>query len=84
MGQGGGAPIGATLARESVCCFSPGDQGDTFHGNTLVCAAALAVLDAVTAPGFIDAVVARGQRLYEGLSALSARHGLAWTIPCSG
>ena len=68
------------LVRESVCCFSPGDQGDTFHGNALVCAAALAVLDAVTAPGFIDPVVARGQRLYEGLSALSARHGLDHTL----
>ena len=60
--------------------FRPATQGDTFHGNTLVCAAALAVLDAVTAPGFIDPVVARGQRLYEGLSALSARHGLDHTL----
>ena len=75
-GLGGGVPIGAMLARESVCCFAPGDQGGTFHGNALVCAAALAVLDAVTAPGFIDAVVARGQQLAEGLSALSVRHGL--------
>ena len=75
-GLGGGVPIGAMLARESMCCFAPGDQGGTYHGNALVCAAALAVLDAVTAPGFMDAVVARGQQLAEGLSALSARHGL--------
>ena len=75
-GLGGGVPIGAMLARESVCCFAPGDQGGTYRGNALVCAAALVVLDAVTAPGFMDAVVARGQQLAEGLSALSARHGL--------
>ena len=75
-GLGGGVLIGAMLARESVCCFSPGDQGGAHHGNALVCAAALAVLDVVTAPGFIDAVVARDQQLAEGLSALSARHGL--------
>lgn len=28
-GLGGGVPIGAMLARESVCCFAPGDQGGT-------------------------------------------------------
>ena len=42
----------------------------------LLCCCA-AVLDAVTAPGFMDAVVARGQQLDGGLSALPARHGLA-------
>src|SRR5690606_21026564 len=43
-GLGGGVPIGAVLAREAVCCFAPGDQGGTYNGNALVCAAASAVL----------------------------------------
>ena len=75
-GLGGGVPIDAILARESVCCFAPGDQGGTYHGNALVCAAALAVLDAVTAPAFMPQVQAHGEQLARGLAALSARHGL--------
>ena len=75
-GLGGGMPIGAMLAREAVCCFAPGDQGGTYHGNALACAAALAVLDAVTAPGFLAQVQARGAQLAAGLQTLSGRHGL--------
>jgi acetylornithine/N-succinyldiaminopimelate aminotransferase len=75
-GLGGGVPIGAVLAREAVCCFAPGDQGGTYHGNALACAAALAVLDAVSAPGFLAQVQQRGTQLAQGLQGLSARHGL--------
>ncbi|WP_326541158.1 aminotransferase class III-fold pyridoxal phosphate-dependent enzyme [Pseudorhodoferax sp.] len=70
-GLGGGAPIGALLAREAVCCFAPGDQGGTYHGNPLMCAAALAVLDAVTAPGFLAQAQQRGEQLHAGLQALA-------------
>jgi len=75
-GLGGGVPIGALLARESASCFAPGDQGGTFCGNALMCAAALAVLDAVTAPGFLQRVRAAGERLRTGLERLAPRHGL--------
>lgn len=80
-GLGGGVPIGAMLAREAVCCFAPGDQGGTYHGNALACAAALAVLDAVTAPGFLDGVQQQGERLAAGLATLAARHGLGGAAP---
>ena len=75
-GLGGGVPIGAMLAREAVCCFAPGDQGGTYHGNALACAAALAVLDAVTAPGFLAGVQQQGERLATGLAALAMQPGL--------
>ena len=75
-GLGGGVPISAMLAREAVCCFAPGDQGGTYHGHALMSAAALAVLDAVTAPGFLGQVQARGVQLRAGLQALSDRHRL--------
>ena len=39
-------------------------------------AAGLAVLEAVTEPGFLDGVVRTGAHLWQGLDALSARHGL--------
>jgi acetylornithine/N-succinyldiaminopimelate aminotransferase len=74
-GLGGGMPVSAMLAREAVCCFAPGDQGGTYHGNALACAAALAVLEVVAAPGFLAEVQARGVQLAAGLQALAARHG---------
>lgn len=80
-GLGGGVPIGALLAREEVCCFAPGDQGGTYNGNALVCAAASAVLDAVTAPGFLDAVQARSVQLRAGLDQLAGELGVT---PSSG
>jgi acetylornithine/N-succinyldiaminopimelate aminotransferase len=74
-GLGGGVPIGALLAREDVCCFAPGDQGGTYNGNALVCAASLAVLDAVGEPGFLLAVQARGEQLAAGLARIGGRLG---------
>lgn len=74
-GLGGGVPIGALLAREAACCFEPGDQGGTYSGNPLMCVVALAVLDAVTAPGFLASVNARGAQLRAGLDALARRIG---------
>lgn len=74
-GLGGGVPIGALLAREAVCCFAPGDQGGTYNGNALVCAAALAVVDAVDAPGFLPNVQARSHQLRTGLDRIGQRVG---------
>ena len=75
-GLGGGVPLAALLATAAVSCFEPGDQGGTFSGNPLTCAAGPAVLEAVTAPGFLAQVRDRGAYLAERLRQLSARHGL--------
>jgi acetylornithine/N-succinyldiaminopimelate aminotransferase len=75
-GLGGGVPLAALVAREAVCAFEHGDQGGTYNGNPLMCAVGCAVMEAVTAPGFLDGVAANGAYLARGLSALSARHGL--------
>lgn len=75
-GIGGGVPLAALLAKESVCCFEPGDQGGTFNGNPLMCAAGLAVLNHVGRPGFLKSVAASGLLLEAELQRLSARHGL--------
>jgi len=73
---GGGVPLAALVATETVSCFSHGDQGGTFNGNPLMTAVGSAILDAVLAPGFLAQVQALGDRLSAGLSALSSRHGL--------
>jgi len=74
-GLGGGVPIGALLARETVSCFAPGDQGGTYNGNALVCAAALAVLDVVDTPAFLPSVRERSAQLRQGLDAIARRIG---------
>ncbi|MBL8359495.1 MAG: aminotransferase class III-fold pyridoxal phosphate-dependent enzyme [Rubrivivax sp.] len=72
---GGGVPIGAMVARESVSCFAPGDQGGTYHGNPLACAAALAVLGTVAQPGFLAQVRERSRQLRRGLDDIAAELG---------
>src|SRR6266481_3810137 len=52
-GIGGGVPLAALLATQAASCFEHGDQGGTFNGNPLMCAAGLAVLDCVAAPDFL-------------------------------
>jgi len=75
-GLGGGVPLAALLATEAVSCFEHGDQGGTFNGSPLMAAVGCAVMDAVLAPGFLEAVAARGAYLAKALTALSTRRGL--------
>src|SRR5690606_17620266 len=62
-GIGGGVPLSALLARESVCCFEAGDQGGTYNGNPLMASVGGAVLNTILAPGFLDVVAAKGSYL---------------------
>ncbi len=75
-GIGGGVPLAALLATQAACCFEHGDQGGTFNGNPLMCAAGLAILSHVAAPDFLKSVVDTGLYLESELQRISARHGL--------
>jgi acetylornithine/N-succinyldiaminopimelate aminotransferase len=75
-GIGGGVPLAALLATENASCFEHGDQGGTFNGNALMCAAGLAVLGEVSKPAFLKAAADTGLFLESELQKLSARHGL--------
>jgi acetylornithine/N-succinyldiaminopimelate aminotransferase len=75
-GLGGGVPLAALVARESVCCFEPGDQGGTFNGNPLMMAAGIAVFKELTKPGFLAKVAEKGRYLQTRLEALSGKFGL--------
>jgi acetylornithine/N-succinyldiaminopimelate aminotransferase len=75
-GIGGGVPLAALLATQAASCFEHGDQGGTFNGNPLMCAAGLAVLQQVSAPDFLRSVVDTGLHLESELQRMSARHGL--------
>ena len=71
-GLGGGFPLGAMLAVEKVAdAFKKGDQGSTFGGNPLACAAAVAVLSQVNSVAFGDEVRRKGDFFKELLKGLS-------------
>jgi len=69
-------PLAALLATEHASCFDHGDQGGTFNGNPLMCAAGLVVLDQIGKPDFLKSVTDTGLLLERELQRLSARHGL--------
>jgi acetylornithine/N-succinyldiaminopimelate aminotransferase len=75
-GIGGGVPLAALLATEHASCFEHGDQGGTFNGNPLMCAAGLAVLEEIGKPAFLKSATETGLYLESQLQKLSARHGL--------
>ena len=63
-GIAGGVPMGACLFRgKAADVFVAGDHQSTFAGNPLACAAGLAVLEAMTAPGFMERVNSAGDRM---------------------
>ena len=75
-GIGGGVPLSALMAKKACSCFAPGDQGGTYCGNPLVCAAGLAVVRTLLADGFLDDVRRVGQRLAGGLRQVSSEFEL--------
>jgi acetylornithine/succinyldiaminopimelate/putrescine aminotransferase len=71
----GGLPMGAILVRENLApAMKVGDHGSTFGGNPVAAAAALAVLERLTSPGFLDGVAAKGRYLTRGLRRVARRH----------
>ena len=64
------------IASDRASCFEHGDQGGTFNGNPLMCAAGLAVIEQVSRPEFLAAVAANGGYLADRLASLSRQHGL--------
>jgi acetylornithine/N-succinyldiaminopimelate aminotransferase len=72
---GGGIPIGACLATaEASKGMTAGTHGSTFGGNPLAMAVANAVLDVITAKGFLDRVRKNSLALKQRLAELKDRH----------
>jgi acetylornithine/LysW-gamma-L-lysine aminotransferase len=64
--------MGATLIGESVGRLPPQVHGSTFGGNPLACAAALAVLDAITQEGLVDRAASLGAWFIEALRSIDS------------
>jgi acetylornithine/N-succinyldiaminopimelate aminotransferase len=74
-GLGGGMPIGACLATDSVAkAFGPGSHASTFGGNPLACAAGLAVCRVLLEGQVLDHARRMGEYLAKGLSDCQERH----------
>lgn len=71
-GIGGGVPVSACIATESVAsAFVPGDHGTTFGANPLVTAVGYAVCKKLREEGFMEEVTAKGEHLIGELKKLS-------------
>jgi 4-aminobutyrate aminotransferase len=67
-GIASGFPFAALGMRRSVDeTWRVGSQGGSTNGNPIGCAAALATIEVITAPGFLDNVHARGTQLIDEL-----------------
>lgn len=72
---GGGFPVGACLATtEASKGMTAGTHGSTFGGNPLAMAVGNAVMDVVTAKGFLDNVKNSALLLKQKLAELKDRH----------
>ncbi len=74
-GIGSGFPLGACLANEKAAMgMTPGSHGSTYGGNPLAMAVGNAVLDIVTAPGFLDRVRLIGSHFQQLLAMLLSEY----------
>ncbi len=74
-GLANGVPIGALGCTEEVAQgFSPGMHASTFGGNPLSTTAALAVINELTKPGFLDEVRGKGEFFISGLRRIAKSH----------
>lgn len=73
-GLANGVPIGATLAKKECSIFKPGNQGSTFGGNPLACAAGLATLTEIEKLKLWENAKNMGEKLIKGLKAKLKNH----------
>jgi 4-aminobutyrate aminotransferase len=78
---GGGLPLAAVTGRsELMDAPHAGGLGGTFGGNPVACAAALAVLEELTAPGFRERAEQIGELLRSRLDEIAAQHPIVGEV----
>ena len=78
---GGGLPLaGVTGRAELMDAVHPGGLGGTFGGNPVCCAAALAVLDELSAPGFRERADQIARLLHTRLDEIASRHAIVGEV----
>jgi 4-aminobutyrate aminotransferase len=71
---GGGLPIGAVVFRKELDFTYPGAHSNTFGGNLVAVASALATLEVVEREALLDRATARGAYLLKRLRELPSKH----------
>jgi acetylornithine/succinyldiaminopimelate/putrescine aminotransferase len=72
------------LKEELASAIAVGDHGSTFGGNPVAAAAALAVLDRLTAPKFLDKVTQKGVLLRRGLNLIARKYPAVTQVRSAG
>ncbi len=74
-GLASGMPIGAIIARAEVMSWPPGSHGNTFGGNPVSCAAALATLELIE-NGYMQNAAEQGAYIFDALEEMRSHHPL--------
>jgi acetylornithine/N-succinyldiaminopimelate aminotransferase len=78
---GGGVAIGAMMAKEEIAAsLVPGKHATTFGGNALVCAAAIAVIEAIEEENLLENADQLGRYTMEKLEQLKQKHSIIDSI----
>ena len=78
---GGGLPLAAVTGRAEVMdSVHPGGLGGTFGGNPLACAAAIAVLDELAAPGTSERAEQIAKLIRSRLDQIAARNAIVGEV----
>jgi 4-aminobutyrate aminotransferase len=74
-GIASGFPFSALGTRREIDDkWTTGSHGGTYGGNAMGCAAALATIEIMQEPGFMENIVARGEQLMTGIKELQREH----------
>jgi len=78
---GGGLPLAAVTGRAEIMdAVHPGGLGGTFGGNPVACAAAVAVLDVLSAPGFRERAEQIASLLRDRLDQVAERQAIVGEV----
>ncbi|MBI3764027.1 MAG: acetyl ornithine aminotransferase family protein, partial [Chloroflexi bacterium] len=72
-GIASGMPLGAMVARKSVMDWPMGAHGNTYGGNPISCAAALATIHLIES-GLMDNAATMGEHIVDALTEIQPRH----------
>ncbi len=72
-GIASGMPLGAMIARKSVMTWAKGTHGNTYGGNPIACAAALATIDLIEKE-YMQNTVDVGTEMIDALEEMQMRH----------
>jgi 4-aminobutyrate aminotransferase len=82
-GIASGLPLGVTTARAEIMTWPPGAHANTFGGNPLACAAALATITLLEQSLIANAACV-GEHLLESLKALGHKHQIVGDVRGKG